>query len=331
MKKYFCVAGTRPNIIKIDPTFPQVICFTGQHHEKLMKDVFLKGIKIPKPDYELDETSLGGMINGIMSKMILENPDYAIVIGDCRSSVAGAIAAQQLNIPIIHFEAGCRSGNFKMIEERNRILIDKMAMIHFCPSQQCVVNLFNEGISQYVFNVGAIQFSNLKKMLPTRNTIKESYYLLTLHRAENVDCKETLQSIFKGLKMSGEKIILPIHPRLRDRLKGFDLKVPENVHIIEPLSYKSFIHLLGFAKKVITDSGGVQPEAYWMRTPCITLRNETEWQETVNEGWNKLVGTDPVKIADAIKNWTCLKTHHSSEAYGRGEAHKYIRNLLLQL
>lgn len=330
MKKFVTIVGNRPQLIKLDPTLKQVLVYTGQHYDKEMKDVFFKGLKIPKPDYDLGETELGDMIEGISNILMYEEPDYVIVYGDTRSTVAGAIAAHQMNIPLIHIEAGCRSGNNNMIEERNRKLVDAISTIHLCASIKDVVTLQSEGKGNAAYFVGCANFSSLLKTLPSKRKIKDNYILLTIHRAENTNPKN-LQEIFKGLSFFPGKVVFPVHPRTAKIIKQNKIKYPPNFEVVPPMSYKEFVHAMGFADFIVTDSGGVQAEAYFMRTPCITVRNETEWTETVDEGWNILVGATANEIKFALENFRVRKQQHNSYAYGKGDTHKVIKALLNSL
>lgn len=330
MKKFISIIGNRPNLLKVDPEFKQKIIYTGQHYDELMSDIFVKELGITI-DYNLQETTLGGMIEKIIPILEEEKPHYVIVYGDTRSSVAGALAAQQCGINIIHVEAGCRSGNSNQIEERNRILIDKISTVHLVPSFSALESLRAENIAENVYVVGCANFSNLIKTFPTKRMVESKYALLTIHRAENTDDKTKLESIFRALKEYPYEIIFPIHPRTKKFIADNEIVIPSNIHVVNPMGYKEFASYIGFAEHVITDSGGVQAESYFMRTPCITLREETEWKETVNEGWNILVGTDEEKLRDAIQNFRVRKTHHNSAAYGLGKSHKIIKTYLASL
>ena len=332
MKRFVSIVGNRPQLIKLDPEFKQIIIYTGQHYSPSMKDVFLDELDIPQPDIDLDETELGKMVDKLIPVLRENDPHYVIVYGDTRSTVAGTIAAHQLGIPIIHVEAGCRSGNNKQIEERNRILVDKLSTIHFCPSFKALCALQDSGLGDNAYNVGAANFSTLiKKTLPTEPLQKDPYSILTIHREENTDSVAKLENIFKGLEGCDHEIIFPIHPRTKKFIEDNKVVVPKGIRVVDPFPYKKFIHAIGHAQYAITDSGGVQTEAYFLRTPCITLREETEWRETVEEKWNVLVGTNPILIQRALKEFKPKKQRHQSEAYGKGRTHKIMRAILENL
>ncbi len=336
--KILTIVGTRPQILKIVPGLKgQDICWTGQHYDDLMKDVFFKELGI-KPDYDFDVSrnvkkrgygmNLGEMIDDIIAVLHNIKYDYVLVIGDCRSTIAGAIAAHQTNIKLIHLEAGCRSGDLTMIEERNRILVDRLSDILLVPSDTCMDNLISEGQGyKQIFKVGTSQLSNILRVLPTKRIHKEQYDLLTIHRDFNTN-KETLNKILGALK-SDKEIIFPVHPRTKLYLD----KIPKNIKVIEPVGYSEMINLMAYADRVITDSGGVQVEAYALSRPIITLRENTEWPETVKEGWNILVGSDPTKIKEAFKTFYPMK-RHNSDAYSvnnKCDSHKIIKSILENL
>lgn len=331
MKNFVSIVGNRPQLIKLDPSLDQKIIYTGQHYDKGLKDIFFERLGIPIPDEDLGLTELGEMIDKLIEVLPKYEPHYVIVYGDTRSTVAGALAAHQLGIPIIHVEAGCRSGNKNQIEERNRKLVDKISLIHLCPSLQSVFRLQDEGIGDNAYNVGCSQFSTLLKVLPTKRTIGGKYCVLTVHREENTDDPEKISDIFTGLFGYEGKVFFPVHPRTQEVMKKNKIIPPEFVRIMDPLPYEDFIHLVGHAEYLITDSGGAQAEAYFLRTPCITLRNETEWWETVDQNWNVLVGTDPEAISFALEHFNPSKTQHNSYAYGKGNTHKSIKAILRNL
>ncbi len=326
MKKYLTIVGTRPQIIKLDKDFKQTLVYVGQHYDKNLKDKFFTGLHLKKPDYDLGKTELGSMIDAIINVIKKEKPDYVIVYGDCRSTLAGAVAAYYENIPVIHIEAGCRCGNMKMIEERIRILVDEIASVHFTPSELTKKRL-EENYNIAVFNVGATQLDTMFSTFPTKKP-KDAYkyQVLTIHRDFNATV-ERLKAITDGLSHSKHIIRFYAHPRLQGLLKG--LKLPKNIKILKPIPYKKMINEIAFAEKVITDSGGLQVEAFFLRRPCLTLRDETEWEETVDSGWNKLVGADTV----LIKRWIneTWRGRADMEVYGKGEAKKKIRLLLENL
>lgn len=300
--KIFTVVGARPAFMKIDPTLPQTIIHTGQHKDYNMSAIFFRGLKLPKPEYNLNTTDTGKMIDKLRVLFKREKPNMVLVIGDTNSALAGAMAASMENIRIIHIEAGLRSYDNSMPEEKNRIVIDKLSYILFCPNASAVMNLLKEGIKDNVHIVGDPLFDSMGRFLPIKKTKDyETYVLLTTHRNFNVDNAQILADILTACGMSKEKFIFPVHPRTRKMLRT--LEIPTNVKCIDPVGYKEMLSLISNSKKVITDSGGVQREAYWMNRPVIILRDTTEWPEIINKGAGILVGTEKHRILDAIKNF----------------------------
>lgn len=316
--------------MKIDKEIPQVLVWTGQHFDKEMKELIQSELGLPEFDWDCEDTTFGGMVESCMSILEKEKPAYVMVYGDTRSTLAGALAAHQVGIPLIHVEAGMRSHNSKMVEERNRILIDHMSEILFCPCKSAVDNLKNEGIKyKQIYNVGCTQFSAVFSTFPTKKP-KDAYkyVLATIHRASNTDEVDNLRNIIEALNTCDYKVIFPVHPRTRKVIEDYDIKVGKNVKMVAPMPYTDFVHKMAFAKCVVTDSGGVQPEAYFLRRPCVTCRYETEWQETVTEGWNVLVGTDTEKIRNAINTFDVSVAKHQSCCYGTGNAKQMVRSIL---
>jgi len=326
-KKFLTVVGTRPQLIKLITDIPNnKIVWTGQHYDKEMVEV----LKLPKFDYKLSESNLGRMLAILIPVIELEKPDYIIVYGDCRSTVAGAIAAHQCKIPLIHIEAGCRSGDMNMIEERNRILVDSMSDMLFAPGKDAAQNLIDEGIDPDKIHIaGATQLTTLVKMCPTTRYIEGDYDVLTLHRDFNVDDPKKLKQFFRVLGKNKDAIYFPVHPRTKKNLDKITL--PDNIKLLPPVPYKKMIDMMGYANRIITDSGGLQVEAYCLGTPCITLREVTEWPETVREGWNVLVGDDDDKLLDALNRFGMGAKPYNTMAYGRGQAKKLIKDELLKL
>ena len=297
----FTIVGCRPNFIKVDPNLNQVIVHTGQHFSDNMSKAFFKELKIPKPKYNLGLTDAKEMVVKLSALFKKEKPSMVLIIGDTNSSFAGAVAAAECKIPVAHIEAGMRSGKYTMPEEVNRIVIDHIAKICFCPNNEAALNLFKEGKKEGVYVVGDAEFDAMGKLLPlARGKNYKKYILLTIHRDFN-DNKETLAKVFKALE--NERVIFPCHPRTLKTIKKNKIKLPKHLKLLPPQSYKKTLQLISDAKKVITDSGGVQKEAYWMSVPVIILRNETEWKEIVESGSGILVGNDVVKLAEAIKNF----------------------------
>jgi len=332
MAKFLTIIGARPQLVKFDNKIDTVLVWTGQHYSKELKDIFFRGLHIRKPDYDLKQTEPGKMIDALIKVVRKEKPDYIIVYGDTRSTMAGAVVAMHENIKLIHIEAGCRSYNQNMIEERIRKFVDNIATIHLAPSQKCVENLELEDAGRnFIYNVGATQIDSMYlHAFPTKKP-KDAYkyYVATIHREANLT-KDNLTNILEAFGQANKKIRLYCHPRTQKAIKAFKIKVPKNVKILKPISYKKIINEIAFADKVITDSGGLQVETFFLRRPCITLRNETEWVETVEQGWNKLVGTNVERIVSAIKA-PSTRGRGDLYVYGGGDSQMKIRAILNNL
>ena len=277
MKKILTVIGTRPQYIKLDKNLDQIILDTNQHYSNgLQNDLFFKELGLPKPDYELGETKLPNMIKKIISVIKKEKPDIVQVFGDTRSTLAGAIAAHEMNVPIAHVEAGMRCGRRDMPEERIRIIVDHMSAWLFCPTITAMKNLEEERIRENVFLSGNVMFDTFSACCPVaKRKDHGTYSYLSIHRQETVESKVRLEGIMEGVA-GDEKIIFPAHPRTVKQLELFKIAIPKNVKIIKPMKYKDNINLISGARRVLTDSGGVQNEAYWMLIPCGILRPETK-------------------------------------------------------
>jgi len=327
--KILTVVGARPQFIKLAPLskilrengINEIIVHTGQHYDENMNDLFFKELEIPEPDYNLGIGSgnhgeqTGRMLIEIEKIILKEKPDLVIVYGDTNSTLAGALSASKLHIKLAHVEAGLRSFNKRMPEEINRVLTDHVSDILFCPTQTAVENLKNEGITNGVYLVGDVMFdallhfskiSDMKSNILERLNIKpKEYYLATIHRAENTDNYERLKNILTAFSKMDEMVVFPIHPRTKKMINYYgldDLIENDNVKVIDPVGYLDMLKLEKNAKAILTDSGGVQKEAFWLKVPCITLRDETEWIETVNLGWNRLVGSNVEKILKAVRD-----------------------------
>jgi len=318
----------------------EVIVHTGQHYDRNMSEVFFKELEIPEPHLNLEVGSgyhgqqTGQMLIKLEEVMLSEKPDWVLVYGDTNSTLAGALAAVKLHIPVAHVEAGLRSFNKSMPEEHNRVLTDHCSDLLFCPTSAAVNNLKTEGVVNGVHTVGDVMFDSVlfntelatkrSKILETLKLQNKAYVLATVHRAENTDDPHRLQAIFEALEKissGGLRVVLPLHPRTRKlydvlRFSGAKIK------IIEPVSYLDMLQLEQQARLILTDSGGVQKEAYWMKVPCITLRDETEWIETVETGWNILAGADRDKIVESAK--ADRKPSKQYSAYGDGKAGEKI-------
>jgi UDP-GlcNAc3NAcA epimerase len=318
--KIVTIIGNRPQFIKtalvskeIRKHDKEILVHTGQHYDENLSDVFFNELNIPEPEINLGITETnqgqqtGHMIQGIEDILMKERPDCMIVYGDTNSTLAGSIAGSKLHIPIVHIEAGLRSFNKKMPEEINRILTDHVSTLLFCPNNKAIQNLNNEGIFEGVLNCGDVMeevFEFVYKNIPKTQT--DPYAYMTMHRAENTDDIIILE---KRIKQVGEidlDVIWPIHPRTKKQLIKFNIIIPSNIKLIEPQGYYNNIELIKNSKMVITDSGGLQKEAYWVGTPCFTLRNETEWLNTVAIGWNTIISPGD-NLCKIIKNFPIPK------------------------
>jgi UDP-GlcNAc3NAcA epimerase len=347
--KILTVIGARPQFIKaaavsnvIRKEHQEILVHTGQHYDDNMSKVFFDELEIPKPDYNLEIGSgnhghqTGSMLIKLEELYLQEKPDLVLVYGDTNSTLAGALCASKLLIPVAHVEAGLRSFNMNMPEEQNRILTDHLSKFLFVPTISAEKNLCNEGVTRGVYNVGDVMYdgilhfkeiSNKKSSIMNKIQLSgEEFLLCTIHRAENTDNIERLGSIINALNDSGKKVILPLHPRTKKYIKDYGFKLSDNVEVIDPLGYLDMIQLEMHCKKIVTDSGGVQKEAFFMGKPCITLRDETEWIETVENGWNTIVGTNKEKILDAILNF--MPNRVQDNIFGDGAASKRILNII---
>jgi len=311
-KKILTIIGARPQFVKAavitrlfkkDDSFTEIMVHTGQHFDEKMSDVFFRELDIPKPKYFLNVNSLNhGAMTGRMLEQIeqiIENerPDIVLVYGDTNSTLAGALAASKLHVPIAHVEAGLRSFNKKMPEEINRVLVDHMSDLLFSPTKQAVKNLHDENIRKSVSHVGDVMYdatlfakSKVSELtLSNFGLQKEKYAILTVHRQENSKNIESIQEILEYVKKyaisHSISVIWPIHPRIKGMLSSLDYS---GVDVVDPIGYQEMQDLIHFSHTILTDSGGLQKEAYFHQKLCITLRDETEWGETVECGWNRL-------------------------------------------
>ncbi len=320
------VVGARPEFIQAAPVSralrarnQEILVHTGQHYDYLMSQSFFDELGIPAPDYNLEARSgnHGQQTARILERMeqvlITEQPDLVIVRGDTNSTLAAALAAAKLHIPVAHLEAGERSFDRRMPEEINRILTDCIATQHFCVSHKAVQHLAAEGITGSVHWVGDVMLDAMLHNLPIArarsNILREigveegAYALVTVHRAANTEAPDRLLQIVEALNRAGETIVFPVHPRTRHALTELGAEFLPHVRLIDPVGYFDMTVLEENARLIATDSGGVQREAYFLGVPCLTLRDETEWTETVVAGWNKLVGANADAILDAWFRW----------------------------
>jgi UDP-GlcNAc3NAcA epimerase len=343
------IVGARPQFIKAAPVsralssrFKEVLIHTGQHYDYGMSEIFFTEMEMSPPEFNL---GVGGGSHGEqIGRMLIElekllakvKPDCVLVYGDTNSTLAGALASAKSEIPLAHVEAGLRSYNRAMPEEVNRVLTDHISDILFCPTNAAVENLEKEGIVHGVHRVGDVMYDALKHNLAiarSRSQIlarldlkKGSYALVTVHRAANTDTPERMGSILEALSALPLKVVFPVHPRTRKMIQEWGFVTTSNVLFIEPQGYFDILTLQENADCILTDSGGMQKEAYLLGVRCITLREETEWVETVASGWNNLAGVDQNVIRTAFESW-----HPQGERpalYGNGHAAEQICAIL---
>jgi UDP-GlcNAc3NAcA epimerase len=338
--KVVTVLGARPQFIKAAPLsralrkrHNEILVHTGQHYDHKMSGIFFDGLEIPEPAVNLEVGSgshgaqTAAMLEGIERVLMQEKPDWVLVYGDTNSTIAGALAASKLHIKVAHVEAGLRSFNRSMPEEINRIVTDHLSDLLLCPSQTAVSHLAAEGITRNVHLVGDVMSDALNwarqqlekkpiKILEQLGVARNKFLLVTSHRSENTDDPKRLAGIVNALNALEEPVIFPVHPRTRKTLQAQGHALRKHVQAIEPVGYFDMVALTSTARVVLTDSGGLQKEAYWLGVPCVTLRNETEWVETVETGWNRLVGTEEDTILNAVK--TFVPPSHRPPLYGDG-------------
>ena len=347
--KITSVVGARPQFIKLAilskelrENHNEIIIHTGQHYDDNMSRYFFEEMQIAKPDYNLNIGSgshgkqTAEMLIGLEDIFLHQKPDVVITFGDTNTTLATGLAATKLNIPVAHIEAGLRSHNREMPEEINRILTDHISDYLFAPTLTAMENIKSENLYGKPFLVGDVMYDSLlyygkiaeqkSRILKNLKLKQKEYILLTLHRPYNVDNIQKLQNIFSALKQTKRFIVLPVHPRTCKMIESTNTIIPENISIIEPLGYLDFIFLQKHSEKIITDSGGIQKEAYLNGIPCITIRPETEWIETVKAGWNVLVGD---KMDQLIENCLHFKPSHNRPRYfGDGDSSKKIISIL---
>jgi UDP-GlcNAc3NAcA epimerase len=351
--KILSVIGARPQFVKAAPfsrairkDHEEFLLHTGQHYDKNMSKIFFEDLEIPKPDLNLEIGSdshavqTAQLMVGIEKVILSKKPDYVVVYGDTNSTIAGTLAAVKVHVPVAHVEAGLRSFNWDMPEEINRVTTDRISQFLFCPTQTAMDNLKLENLADRSFLVGDVMVDALqhfrqiaeKKVDPLKKFgLKEKEYsLATIHRPVNTDNLENLGNIIRSFLDSDEKIIFPVHPRTQKFLQGIDIwteiKSNKNLVLTDPLSYLDILLLEKNARRIITDSGGMQKEAYLWGVPCVTLREETEWVETVGQGWNILVGANYDKIISAFKHFQPNSPRTFS--YGDGKTSEKIVTIL---
>jgi len=354
--KIVTVIGARPQFIKAavvsrslrerSGKIQELILHTGQHFDANMSDIFFEELSIPKPDINLNigggthGQNTGRMLERIEDALIEHQPDCVLVYGDTDSTLAGALAAKKLNIPIAHVEAGLRSFENKMPEETNRLLTDHMSCLLFTPTKLASKNLIREGISpENIELIGDVMLDatlhyqslaeSQSKILDVMNLKRGDYVLATVHRQENVDNRTRLQAIVNGLAHSQSEVIWPLHPRTALRIAQFELEIPGNLRFIEPVGYLDMLMLEKHSRLIATDSGGVQKEAYFVNVPCLVLRDQTEWVELVENGAAILVGANEDGIASNI-NSHVKEDNWVSEIYGQGDAAAQVVSTLVR-
>lgn len=357
MFKIVTIVGARPQFMKAavvshalrKKKLNECVVHTGQHFDTNMSDVFFDELGILPPKYFLNigggshGENTGRMIEAIEKALMIEKPDLILVFGDTDSTLAGTLAAVKLHIPVAHIESGLRSFNRYMPEEVNRVLTDHAASILFAPTSLAVKNLKNEGIANTIVKcTGDVMFDcalfygekaeKTSKVLSRLKIKSDGYVLATVHRAENTDDAKRLEAIFEGFSIVELNFILPLHPRTSSRLKMYSIEVPDNVHIIEPVGYLDMVMLEKNASLIVTDSGGVQKEAFFYHVPCVTLRDETEWVELVDSGWNYLASpkNGAQYIAEVMSN-AVGRSGDNVKPYGSGNSAELIVEEIIKL
>jgi len=344
--KIIHLVGARPQFIKLAPLLKElvgVVVHTGQHYDDNMSKVFFDEMEIKEPDYNLGIGSglhgeqTGKMVIEFERVCIKEKPDIILVFGDTNSTLAGALTGAKLNILVAHVEAGLRSYDKTMPEEINRVLCDHCSDILFCPTETAVENLRKEGITKNVYNVGDIMYDaclhflkiaeKKSKIIEELNLKANNYFLVTLHRPVNVDDENNLKIILDSFDKLDKKVVFPLHPRTRKMINEFKIDIGENIKIIEPVGYLDMLMLEKNAKSILTDSGGVQKEAYFFKKPCITLRESTEWVETIGNG-NILCKINKNEIIKKVNDMSTRKFSFDKNFYGDGNSAKRIKEVI---
>ena len=369
--KLLSIVGARPQFIKLAPllqaidhhnqengkTLTHLTVHTGQHYDSNMSDIFFEELEMPHADINLGVGSgahgkqTGKMLEGIEEILIAEKPDWLIIFGDTNSTVAGALAAAKLHIPVAHIEAGLRSFNRRMPEEINRVVSDHISNILLAPTPTAVVNLEHEGLGEKTVNTGDIMYDTVlrnlglsdkkSQILADHKLEPQSYYIATMHRAENTDDPKRLgaiMDIFNEVSASQYPVVFPMHPRTKHRIEKFlpNWKAHPNLRILEPVGYLDMLQLVNHSRVALTDSGGLQKEVFFMNRPCITMRDETEWVETVSAGGNVITGADPEAIRQALSDWEIKLqggeadfTEQIHANFGKGDAAHHILRAIL--
>lgn len=347
--KIVSVVGARPQFIKAAPVsralrqaHQEVLVHTGQHYDEGMSAIFFQELNLPQPDFNLGVGSgrhgaqTGAMLARLEEVFLAERPDWVLIYGDTNSTLAGALAAAKLHLKVAHIEAGLRSFNRAMPEEINRVVADHLSSLLFCPSPTAADHLRAEGVLAGVHVVGdvmaeALQFAAAKAqdqshILSRLRLRPRGYLLATLHRAENTDNPSRLRGILTAFAALTEPVIFPVHPRTRSALVGLGFIPKPHMRLLEPVGYLDMVMLEQSARLILTDSGGIQKEAYWLGVPCVTLRDETEWVETVEFGWNTLTGAHTERIVQAVRSF--LPPADRPALYGDGHSAERCVELL---
>lgn len=345
--KILSIVGARPQFVKaaalsrtLRRLHHEVLLHTGQHYDDNMSARFFRDLDIPAADYELEVGSgthaqqTAAMLVGIENAICRERPDAVLVLGDTNSTLAGALAGAKLNVKVAHVEAGLRSFNRRMPEEVNRIVVDHLSEWLFCPSQSSADILASEGISRGVHVVGDLMAEAMEMIASSTSSVilqqlelsPRGYLLATVHRAENTNDPDRLRLLLAALAAAGEPVVLPVHPRTKKSMSDIDLAGMDRLRFIDPVGYGDMVALERNARMILTDSGGVQKEAYWLGVPCITLRDETEWTETVANGWNVVTGVDTQRIVGAVRSF--VPPAERPPLYSDGQASERISVVL---
>jgi len=340
--KIVTVVGARPQFIKatavsraLRARHTEILVHTGQHYDYEMSGVFFDGLDLPAPDVNLNVGSgshagqTAAMLKGIEDVLLAERPDWLLTYGDTNSTLAAALAASKASVPIAHVEAGLRSFNRRMPEEINRVVADHLSTLLLCPSDVAVRNLDAEGISSGVHIIGDVMLDVLRSSRPrieaaapavlSRHGLeRDAFFVATVHRSENTDDPRRLRSLVSAFNRLDYPVLFPVHPRSRKALAADGCRIASHVHLAQPVGYVEMMALASSARAILTDSGGLQKEAYWLGVPCVTLRDETEWIETVDSGWNILAGAEPDRIVDAARS--SMRRGPRAALYGDGRA-----------
>ena len=345
--KIAIAAGTRPEFIQVEPIIRELVgrnieylfIHSGQHYDYDMDKIFFEEMQVPDPTYylgigsKLPGEQIGEMIIKSESIFRQEKPDMLLVTGDTNTALGVALAANKSKIKVGHFEAGMRSFDRSMPEEINRVIIDNFSDALFSPTERGIRNLHDNGIHDNVFLVGDVMLDSItyyRKLIENKSRTleelslsKKPYLLLTLHREANTDNKDRLKNILDAVSSVSYPVIFPIHPRTKQRIQNFNIRISDNIHTISPAGYFEFLRMIFHSEKLLTDSGGAQKQAFFLSKPCITLRPNTEWMETIESGWNILVDDNQENILEAVTNFNPQGSPDLS-LFGNGESSQKI-------